>query len=341
MSTESMIADSGDLRKYRTELPNLIDDMDLSVYAFRLYVHLKRVAGQNGQCWQSTRTLATHCKMSVSKVSQSKQELIDAGLIMVDAGDRTQGQSDTITICDIWGQNFVRYSSDQPVRDANTPVRVVTGGVRVVTGGVRVVEHKKEPYKKEPYKKEPKEGESNSTRQLAHETVQAQPAPAPPPKRRGRVTKDFIDPRKLIAGMIPAGQGTTPVEIHREFFDWSNPAEGLSRFNSQVVTDEIKDLDRWRATCRAWAEKGYRGGNREGLQEWYRGGNQPAGKDKPNATSRAKVPTDGWHAGLVKEWQPSPEDDADFQQWLDSLSDQPEQSAVRPLRQRANQSAAD
>lgn len=342
MMTDRVI-DNGDLRQYRTEIPNLIDDMDLSVYAFRLYVHLKRVAGatEHGVCWQSTRTLADHCGMSVGKVSQAKQELIDAGLIELTPGDKAKGKSDEIAICNIWGQNFVRYSTPEPVHHMNTPVHDMNAPVHQVNTPVHVVNTRKNPIKKEPNKKEPKERESNSTRDQVAPTKPAQPAPAPTSKRRGRVTKDFIDPRKLVAGMVPAGQGETPVEIHREFFDWSNPAEGLSRFNCQVIADEIKDLGKWREACRAWAERGYRGGNREGLQDWYRGGNPAAGKDRPSAKSGKKVPTDGWHAGLVKEWQPSPEDDADFQQWLDSLADQPEQSAVRPLRKRVSQSAAD
>jgi hypothetical protein len=36
------------MRKYRIEIPNLIDDAGLSVYALRLYVHLKRVTGAEG-----------------------------------------------------------------------------------------------------------------------------------------------------------------------------------------------------------------------------------------------------------------------------------------------------
>jgi hypothetical protein len=89
MTDPTRVVDAGDLRLYRTEIPNLIDDMNLSVYAFRLYVHLKRVAGASneGACWQSTRTLATHCGMSASKVSESKQELVDAGLIEIEPGD--------------------------------------------------------------------------------------------------------------------------------------------------------------------------------------------------------------------------------------------------------------
>ena len=77
------------------------------------------------------------------------------------------------------------------------------------------------------------------------------------------------------------------------------------------------------------------------LDFYARGGNQPAGKDRTNA-SRAKVPADGWHAGLVKEWKPSDEWNLEeIRQWADSLDDQHSVSAVRPMRQRANQSAAD
>lgn len=200
---------------------------------------------------------------------------------------------------------------------------------------------KNEVLRNELPRNEDQEGESNSTPQPATEPAPANPEPAPQSKRRGRVTKDFIDPRKLIAGMIPEGKGETPVEIHREFFDWGTPSEGLSTFNCKVITDEVKDLEKWRATCRAWAEKGFRGGNRQGLQDWYRGANQGAGKEGARAKSRSEKPMEGWHAGLVKEWQPDPEDEEDFQRWIDSLNDQPEQPAVRPLRQRPAQSAED
>ena len=333
------IIDNGDLRKYRTEIPNLIDDMDLSVYAFRLYVHLKRVAGDSGKCWQGKRTLADACKMSAGMVTKAKRELVDAGLIEVEAGDALAGQPDTITICDVWGQNFVRYSAANPGHAMTSPGHTVNGGGHVVNGGGHTVNAKKEPYKKEPYKKEPKEsGESISTRQLAPEPVQPKPAPAP--KKRGRVTSSDIDPRKLVGGMIPAGEGTTPIEVHREFFDWSIPSEGLSRFNCQVITDEVKDLAKWREVCRAWAEKGYRGGNREGLQEWYR--NQHTRKGGGNAKSRSEKPVEGWHPGLIKKWEPEKQyTDEEIDRWLDTLEDRTEQPVVRTLRQRPHQSAAD
>lgn len=184
-----------------------------------------------------------------------------------------------------------------------------------------------------------KSGGSNSTRQLAPEPVQPEPAPAP--KKRGRVTSSDIDPRKLVGGMIPAGTGTTPVEVHREFFDWSIPAEGLSRFNCQVITDEVKDLAKWRETCRAWAEKGYRGGNREGLQDWYRN-QHTTRKAGGNATSRSEKPVEGWHAGLIKKWEPEKRyTDEEIDRWLDTLEDRTQQPVMQPVHQRTHQSAAD
>jgi hypothetical protein len=129
----SNIIDAGDLRKYRTEIPNIIDDMDLSVYAFRLYVHIKRVAGANGgECWQSTRTMADTCKMSVGAVSKAKQDLMDAGLIVVTHREKEKGETDIITIVDIWQKNFAAFSTSEPVHVVNTPVHGVNTPVHVV-----------------------------------------------------------------------------------------------------------------------------------------------------------------------------------------------------------------
>ena len=42
------VTDTGSLHPYRIELPIMIDDMRLSVSAFRLYAHFKRRAGDTG-----------------------------------------------------------------------------------------------------------------------------------------------------------------------------------------------------------------------------------------------------------------------------------------------------
>ena len=128
MKTE--VKDAGDLRRYRTEIPNIIDDADLSVYAFRLYVHLKRVAGDSGMCWKGERTLADDCKISRGKVRDAKEELVKAGFIVITPG--AEGESDRIVITNIWTENMETY-----FHEGGTPR--VPGGIQreqVVVHGV-------------------------------------------------------------------------------------------------------------------------------------------------------------------------------------------------------------
>jgi DNA-binding MarR family transcriptional regulator len=75
------IIDEASPRTNFTMVPNIVDDMMLSPHAFRLYIHFRRVAGENRLCYQSVKTLAMICKMSTGMVSQAKKELVEAGLI--------------------------------------------------------------------------------------------------------------------------------------------------------------------------------------------------------------------------------------------------------------------
>lgn len=109
--------DRSSLPHYRVELPILLDDMNLSVYAFRLYVHLKRVAERSdeGSCWESARTLASACNMSSGQVSKAKDELEQQGLITRHPKVLRGGIGDDITIVDIWPRNFERYAPERKV----------------------------------------------------------------------------------------------------------------------------------------------------------------------------------------------------------------------------------
>src|SRR4029434_11046465 len=106
------IRDSSDLRHYRTELPNMIDDMHLSPIAFRLYAYYKRVCGpKGGVCWEATKTTAATCRMSAGSVSKAKRELRERALVHVERG---RGDvSDHVTIIDIWPENFARYAESR------------------------------------------------------------------------------------------------------------------------------------------------------------------------------------------------------------------------------------
>lgn len=108
--TTYKIQDAGDLRKYYTQVPNMIDDAGLSLIAFRLYVHLKRVAGENGECYQSTSTLATACNMSAGAISKAKAELIKAELIEIEVMKDKEKQYHSITIKDVWAKNLTTYT---------------------------------------------------------------------------------------------------------------------------------------------------------------------------------------------------------------------------------------
>jgi hypothetical protein len=148
---ENRIRDDGDLRKWRTEIPNIIDDWGLDVYSFRLYVHLKRVAGDNGDCFQSTDSLAAACCMSAGAVSNAKQALKEAGLIEIELSENDHGgrKYHNITIKNIWPENFKKFLSSSrelassPHEGSSSPHELASSPGEL----------KKEPIKKEPIKK--------------------------------------------------------------------------------------------------------------------------------------------------------------------------------------------
>jgi len=88
-------------------IPNSVDEMGLTVYAFRLYCHLKRVAGDDGKCWQSTRTLATACEISTGAISKAKDELLIKELIKLAQEINPKGGKSyhVITIINIWASS--------------------------------------------------------------------------------------------------------------------------------------------------------------------------------------------------------------------------------------------
>jgi len=120
---KSRVVDAGDLRKYRIEIPNIVDDLGLGPHTVRLYMHLKRVAGPGGACWQSTQTIADHCKMSTGQVSKSKQILKDNGLITITnvEHDKPGSPYHLITITDIWLRNFQEFAQGSPCEPQGSP----------------------------------------------------------------------------------------------------------------------------------------------------------------------------------------------------------------------------
>lgn len=112
-----IICEEKPLHHYRIEIPNCIDDLELDPYTFRVYCHIKRVASDNGKCWQSIPNIAEHCKMSKKKVRQALHILengknkFNSILIKISPRKRSDGGDDTslITIIDIWNLNLTLY----------------------------------------------------------------------------------------------------------------------------------------------------------------------------------------------------------------------------------------
>lgn len=68
-------------RHYFAMIPNIVDDMGLSAAAVRLYLHVKRVTGENGVCFQSYKKKSEVCRLDVRTVKKAEKELEKQGLI--------------------------------------------------------------------------------------------------------------------------------------------------------------------------------------------------------------------------------------------------------------------
>ena len=69
------VSDAGDGKKYFAQITNIIDSLDISPYAARLYMHFKRVAGEDGYCSESLRTMEEKLKISHRKIVSARREL--------------------------------------------------------------------------------------------------------------------------------------------------------------------------------------------------------------------------------------------------------------------------
>lgn len=112
------IEEEGNYFKFYASIPHLIDEMNLSPYAYRLYCHFKHVVGERpgGKCWQSTAQLAERCNMSVGAVVKAKTELVQRGLIRINLVKLQKGgrAAHNIVILNIWKKNFLAHTASQP-----------------------------------------------------------------------------------------------------------------------------------------------------------------------------------------------------------------------------------
>lgn len=134
---------------FRTELPNIIDDLNLSPNTFRVYFKLKRIAGDNGKCFKTMDNLAAECRMckrtvqySLKELQQPFKELNNKPLIKVFKKMNDHGGSapNEIKIVNVWPENMVEYARkygnkkvDEPDSGGGAPD--AQGGVQEMHGG--------------------------------------------------------------------------------------------------------------------------------------------------------------------------------------------------------------
>lgn len=63
-----------------------LDEAGLSVFAFRIYCHLKRRSGKNGVAWPGAVSMAKICRMGQSSVRDAIAELEARGMLSVERG---------------------------------------------------------------------------------------------------------------------------------------------------------------------------------------------------------------------------------------------------------------
>lgn len=126
MADKNRVADKSTMHRYRIELPILIDDLDLSVYEFRLYVRFKRRSGDGGSCYEGARSLAKACGMSAGQVAKAKKGLEEKGLIRIGTKQTRGGQTDDVMLIDIWPRNFRAYADDESDHHTITSEKAIT-----------------------------------------------------------------------------------------------------------------------------------------------------------------------------------------------------------------------
>ena len=55
---------------FRTEIPHIVAYLRLDPFQLSVYTHLKKIAGDKGNCWRKYKSLATMCVMSETKLKE-------------------------------------------------------------------------------------------------------------------------------------------------------------------------------------------------------------------------------------------------------------------------------
>lgn len=116
------------------EILRAIDDADLDVYEFRMWVHIWRV----GTSWESLRTVARKCGMSLGRASKARQSLFDRNMLVYQQRNGKLGLAAVLRSSgeqcspDEQPQHSNRSPGEQNVHLMNTDVHQVNDSVHQV-----------------------------------------------------------------------------------------------------------------------------------------------------------------------------------------------------------------
>ena len=99
-----------------TQVPNMAICMDLSPFAFKLYVHIRMMVGykEDGACYKGVRRLAKDCKMSQTSVIKARKELEERGLVVSALHQEGNLITYVTKVKDIWEENSEYCKSSAP-----------------------------------------------------------------------------------------------------------------------------------------------------------------------------------------------------------------------------------
>lgn len=230
-------------RNFRTEIPNIIFEMletgELSLSEFTLYLVYRRIAGENSECWTSTRTLANKCVMNKDTVTKSKKRLSlpfesleGKPLIKITKGDRKKEETDTVVVVDIWRENNEFFKKRLRVRNE--------GGRVVRNKGTEEDPFKKIPIKNPPLSSPPetkkvdppsekKEEEDFSKFNFLEGTTLS-------PKEKSRLRKDYTPDELKRALKISETQSIKKTLMHLLLHILKNPDDWPDKPSNETLT---------------------------------------------------------------------------------------------------------
>ena len=281
------IIDDGDLRKYRTEIPNMADD-ELDPFQMRLYVHYKRACGAYGRGYvESVRTTAGITQMSVGKVVSTRQWLHDNGWIVAAAQPDRDG-SYMVRIVDRWAENFAKFAPKRAnaaadgVHQVNGGVHGVNASVHQVNGGVHGVNHKKEQIQEETNKKDLSPAGARVAVVGSNIPLLETETAITPAAKQVPASRYLPKGLHLTGGHIAPGAGQNAVQVYYERF--RPDTDRLTCPQEDDLVSGCPDLAKLREVVIAYSQSGYRSCNVKLILDWYRNGIPQ--HNKPDRPSR-------------------------------------------------------